>query len=323
MIVKRVVKRLLRPFNLSITVDAYGTAFRVPIMRGFGASHRQGSERWMVDVLTRLFRLAGRPALIDVGVNLGQTLLKAKSIDPQCRYAGFEPNSFCVEFVKELIALNRFEHCRLLPVALSDRAGLIELRGGNEADSAASMIAAVHDGRASSCRQAIATLVFDEVAAQFDDLASTGVVKIDVEGAELEVLTGMQSHLSRRRPLVACEVLPAFSRGQLGLAHERHARLLALLGATGYAPLRIVKDDAQRAVARLTPIAAFPDEVYDARTSPPRNDYLFVPHERMRDVVRAFAPRADSSGRRMTAPVALPTMASSSGGRHDQAAGGC
>lgn len=287
---KQAVKRLLRPFNLSIPVNAYGSPFRAPIIHGHGASNRQGSEPWMVDMLARLFRLAGSTGLIDVGVNLGQTLLKAKSIDRQCRYTGFEPNTFCVEFAKELIALNRFEHCRILPVALSDRPGLIELRGGNEADSAASMIEAVHNGRAAGCRQYIAMLVFDDIAGQFDDFDSTGVVKIDVEGAELEVLSGMQLYLSRCRPLVTCEVLPAVARGQLELKHDRNAQLLALLGATDYMPMRIVKDEAQHAVAGLAPIVAFPDQVFDARTGSRLNDYLLVPRERIRDVERAFGP---------------------------------
>jgi hypothetical protein len=138
--------------------------------------------------------------------------------------------------------------------------------------------------------------VFDDIAAQFDDFDAAGVVKIDVEGAELEVLSGMRRYLSRCRPLVICEVLPPFGPGKVGVAHERHARLAALLGEAGYAPSRIVKDEAQRAVAGLTPVAAFPDQVLDARTSTRtrQSDYLFVPRERTSEVEQAFGRARDS-----------------------------
>src|SRR5919205_552723 len=77
------------------------------------------SGPWMVDALARLFALAGRPGLVDVGVNIGQTLLKLRSIARDAPYVGFEPNPFCIQFVNELIALNGFDRCVLLPVALA------------------------------------------------------------------------------------------------------------------------------------------------------------------------------------------------------------
>src|SRR2546423_15720410 len=95
--VRTALKRLLRPFILVLPVRAYGARFKVPILRGVGGSHRHGSEPWMVDALARLFALAGRPGLIDVGVNIGQTPLKLRSIDRDRRYVGFETNPFCIQ----------------------------------------------------------------------------------------------------------------------------------------------------------------------------------------------------------------------------------
>ena len=40
---------------------------------------------------------------IDVGVNVGQTLLKLKSISSEINYLGFEPNPNCVNYLKNLI----------------------------------------------------------------------------------------------------------------------------------------------------------------------------------------------------------------------------
>jgi FkbM family methyltransferase len=291
---KNTVKRLLRPFNLVMPTAAYGARFKVPLMRGVGGSHRSGSEPWMVDALARLFLLSGRAALIDVGVNIGQTLLKAKSIDRLCRYVGFEPNPFCIQFVNELIALNRFEHCQLLPVALSAQPGLIELIADSDADSAASMVRDLRPGKRPLRTQYIATLVFDDVAHPLG-IEGIGVVKIDVEGAELEVLSGMTRFLQQHRPLVTCEVLHAHTAAQLGLMHERNLRLRSLLERSSYAPLRIQKDAGQTRVTGLAPIADFPDEVFSHRSSPAVCDYLFVPRERERETVAAFATAAPAS----------------------------
>jgi FkbM family methyltransferase len=286
--VKDVVKRMLRPFNLVVPADVYGARFKIPILRGIGGSHRGGSEPWMVDTLRRLFRSSGRSGLIDVGANIGQTLLKLRSIDRDCRYVGFEPNPFCVQFVKELIALNRFGHSAILPVALAGRAGLIDFVAEGEADSAATMIASLRPNKPSTGKQYIATLRFDDIACDLD-VADVPVVKIDVEGAELEVLSGMPRHLEQVRPVVVCEVLHSHTAAQVPCMRERNQALMALLGRVEYVVHRIVKGSRLATVTRLTPVDAFPDEIYNPYSSPAVCDYLFAPRERVDTLERAFA----------------------------------
>ena len=62
----------------------------------------------MSEVIQRLFKLKSG-AFIDVGVNLGQTLLKVAAIDPGRAYVGFEPNPACVDYVWKLIETNNLE----------------------------------------------------------------------------------------------------------------------------------------------------------------------------------------------------------------------
>src|SRR5262249_26085778 len=157
---KAAVKRLLRPFNLVLPVRVYGARYKVPILRGVGGSHRTGSEPWMVDALRRLFAVAGRDGLIDVGVNIGQTLLKLRSIAPNAPYVGFEPTPFCIQFVNEVIALNGFRDCTLIPAALAAAPGLVDFVADSEADSTASMVHDLRPGKPSLRRQFVATLRF-------------------------------------------------------------------------------------------------------------------------------------------------------------------
>jgi len=79
------------------------------------------------------------------------------------------------------------------------------------------------------------TLGVDEVA----------IVKIDVEGGELDVLEGLTRTLSRSNPLIFCEVLPIFDeQSELGrFRAPRQAQLSGLLQELGYVIFRIHVDE--------------------------------------------------------------------------------
>ena len=268
---KNVVSALLRPFNFSTTAVVDSHKYKIPIQRGIGRDLRSASEPWMSDLLRRLFSLGAAPGLVDVGVNVGQTLLKLKSIDPKLRYLGFEPNPFCISLVQELVKLNGFVDCELAPAALSDRAGLISFVASSESDSGASMITTLRPDKKVHRKQWIAALVFDNLDV---DVSSMGVVKIDVEGAELFVLQGMKQFIERVRPYIVCEVLHAHSALQLNDSAARNEQIFELASQTNYTVCRIRKG-ADR-VAALEHIRKFPDLVWD-QNSPAVCDYLLIP----------------------------------------------
>jgi hypothetical protein len=62
--------------------------------------------------------------------------------------------------------------------------------------------------------QSVITLTLDWLA---ERLPLPDVLKIDVEGAELEVLTGASSLLERKRPILLCEVSAETSRAVTSL----------------------------------------------------------------------------------------------------------
>ena len=284
---KTVLKHLLRPFNLVLPASPYGTRFKVPVMRGIGGSHRTGSEPWMVDALARVFRASGRAGLIDIGVNVGQTLLKLRSLDRHCRYIGFEPNPFCAQLVNELIALNDLQNTLIMPVGLSNRAGLVDFVAESEGDGAASMMREVRPHTSAFRKQYIATLVFDEIAADLD-VDEIPAVKIDVEGAELEVISGMRGFLRRARPFVICEVLHASTPAQIEFKRARNDQLMHLLREVDYVCLRIQKGERLASVTGFAPVERFPDDVWDPRASAAVCDYLFVARERLDDAMAAL-----------------------------------
>src|SRR5690606_34000711 len=96
-------------------------------------------------------------------------------------------------------------------------------------------------------------------------------VKIDVEGAELEVLLGLKGVLQRDRPLVLMEVLPTYGTDE---SRQRRQRLIEqMLGEIDYSIARIRKgqDDSFKGLEILEQIG----DHSDVNSC----DYVCVPRE--------------------------------------------
>lgn len=236
--------RLLRPW-LRTRVRVNGQDFVLPYVGGdtpFVADY--DDEPWMGRLLARLHTIAPG-AIIDVGTNVGQTLLMAKSIDRDWPYIGFEPNPACWFVTKELIRANRLPACQLVPLGLGESSEVLALYSNEATDGSASLIEGFRPAAQYARRQLVgvcsATTALVLVQAPGERV---GVVKIDVEGAELEVLRGLVPILRRDRCPVVCEVLPVYDaatdNGRFRLARQQ--QIEAILAELGYAILRIHRD---------------------------------------------------------------------------------
>lgn len=166
-------------------------------------------EAFLVPVLTRILRRSPG-AFIDVGVNIGQTFLKVLYLDAERRYIGFEPQVDCCFFVGKFIQDNNVSHACVLPMALADRNGLMPLYSGGACDELASLVAPSDpDARADKVTEWVNCRVGDEVLEELkvDIIAA---IKVDVEGAELQVLRGLSRTLTKHKPVLIFEVLPNF-----------------------------------------------------------------------------------------------------------------
>lgn len=171
----------------------------------FGFSH----EPFMTAVLERA--LAGKPGtFVDIGVNVGQTLIKVLAIDPQRAYVGFEPQIGCCFFIDQFIRDNALEHMQIVPVALSNRNQLCALYSNTPYDEMASLSGATEvTGRLRQHREWVSARIGDDVLGELG-LNQVAAIKVDVEGAELQVMQGLTQTLANQRPVVIFEVLPNF-----------------------------------------------------------------------------------------------------------------
>lgn len=207
-----VLRRLgLLPFvNIVIRLRLSGLFFRIPIRAGMGRENIHMSEMWMISVLKTVLPITNG-VFVDVGVNMGQTLLKLKAVDSTRDYIGFEPNPNCVSYVSTLIIENGFKNTTVVPSGVSDINQLLELNfySPGAADSSASVISNFRPQQVYR-REWVVCLNFETLAPALAG-KKIALIKIDVEGAEELVLRTLRECIKIQRPFVLVEILPVYS----------------------------------------------------------------------------------------------------------------
>ena len=230
---------LLEHFNYTKSISANGREFLVPVT---GLSRVRITEPWMLELLPQL--LSKREgAFVDVGVNLGQTLLKLRAVDLERKYVGFEPNPHCINYVHKLLKLNDLGDVSLFPVGVSEKTSQVELMHFSESnlDSAASMIEGFRPGEKIYFRQFISVIGSEQLVSIIGQ-EKVGLLKVDVEGAELEVFKGFNEILTRYKPTLLFEILPSYSADNT-FRVERQKEIYKLLRGVGYEISRLQVDD--------------------------------------------------------------------------------
>jgi FkbM family methyltransferase len=271
---------LLRHLTFNVPMAPSGKWTWIPMIKGVGFTYVLEFEPFMDALIGRLVPLFPG-TFVDVGVNIGQTLIKLKSAWPDQPYLGIEPNPVCVQYAERLIRVNGFKHARIIPVALTDHDGdgsLVLWHGQSKDDPTATI---VRNFRTDSTDQREIKVQFASWARIQErvDTGKLGFVKIDVEGAELEVLQTMQERIRMDRPIVALEVLPTYDpplpdrvERQVGIEHMAAMCELQIF--------RIHKQDHGLRLEALEQFGVFSDLS--------TTDHLLVPKERVNEVLAAL-----------------------------------
>jgi FkbM family methyltransferase len=170
-------------------------AWRGEIVRLAGADLRvPGTRRIRLSVVAgnlRMHRLLDRfvrpgATVVDVGANIGYNAIHAARLaGPRGRVFAVEPTPDNLDVLRRNLAAAALANVVVAPVAAGRAAGMRKLfvRGARSA---------VNSLFADSCYAAV-TDVFEVPVVPLDELVAgtADVVKIDVEGAELDVLEGM------------------------------------------------------------------------------------------------------------------------------------
>jgi FkbM family methyltransferase len=136
-------------------------------------------------------------SMVDAGANWGYyALLAAAAVGPSGTVIALEPDPRPFARLQGNLALNGFGQVRALPVAASAAAGRAHVHGYADADANRGT-SQLHDAPAAGPNSfAVACVTLDELSRTF---AAIDLVKIDVEGAELAALGGMEEGLRTQR----------------------------------------------------------------------------------------------------------------------------
>jgi FkbM family methyltransferase len=149
-------------------------------------------------------RLKPGDVFFDIGANVGFfTVIGARLVGANGFVYAFEPLPENVQRARANVEANAFSNVRILDAAVSDHSGMGEL-----------MVAGYVGGSALATAERppdvkgvlpVRLVTIDELVAQ-NEIRPPQVVKIDVEGAEIEVLFGMAHTLDTCRPVVVFEI---------------------------------------------------------------------------------------------------------------------
>lgn len=270
--------KLLQLFMLRTTIEVHGRKIVLPLWGKFGLLNIRLSEAWMTIALAKLKPLY-RGYFVDVGVNLGQTMIKAYSVFGDTQYIGFEPNSACVHYAQELIRLNNFRNCDLLPIGISDKAEVLKLNFyyANEDDSLASIVENFRPDQPIHHFSYVPVFDYPSIK-HIVHQGQHPILKIDVEGAELEVLKGFYEWIKISQPIILLEILPAY-KAENTFRVQRQKQIEELVRSLDYKMARIQKGDELK-LQELQEIGISNDI--------DESDYIFYPASNAANVLACF-----------------------------------
>ena len=158
-----------------------------------------------LDFLATAARTTGGPegggTYFDIGANIGHHALFMSQRASQV--VAFEPSPSARERFSANLRLNRLANVRLFPVALGDADGEAQLGSGFEDNSGSRSLCWTLD---EDKDETVIVRRGDSLFRQ-EQLPRVDILKLDVEGYEKRVLTGLRETLLRDRPVILMELV--------------------------------------------------------------------------------------------------------------------
>ncbi len=214
-------------------------------VQGFTLYHRENAPEWAhgwatgnyelttVDTLRRILRPG--MTMLDIGANIGYlSLIAARSLGPRGHVYAFEPDPDNRAVLERNIRANAMACIEIVPMAVGRVAGSLDLHVNTDESGALSTLyagaMAVHGGNWKTVRVEGTTLDAWAVACGWP---AVHVIKLDIEGAELDALAGAGEVLRRNPEVVLIVEMALESLDATGVTAESF--LVALHAAdSGY-----------------------------------------------------------------------------------------
>lgn len=187
---------------------------------GVNAGYLTGTRE--ADVEDALASLIEPGAVVyDLGAAIGFfTVLAARKVGPEGRVLAFEPFGANFERLRHNVALNGFLHVECHEVAVADAPGRATLQLGRAATQGRLTALPGTPASVGSGEVEVGVTTLDAVVA--GGHPPPDIIKMDIEGAEVEALRGASTVLREHRPALLMEM------------HGRAAEVAAILEPAGY-----------------------------------------------------------------------------------------
>lgn len=177
-----------------------------------------------------------KPTMVfaDVGANVGEFTVYAAKRLSSGKVLAFEPIEFIYETLADNVYRNAFDNVMLFNFGLFDKAGQSEMFGSPDAlkqtflegwGTAFKDPDLIHAGQSTMA-------VFDDLVKELH-LKRLDIMKIDVEGAELNVLHGSKNSLEKFHPILIMEI-NEFTFHRAGYSSKHIFDFLSTLGYAYY-----------------------------------------------------------------------------------------
>jgi FkbM family methyltransferase len=181
------------------TEDKYSHSWFFPRYAGVRIHERPVTEMFIE-------ALRGAKCVVDIGAHLGwYTFLAAKHM-PLGTVYGFEMDDLNFALLQKNMAMNHCDNVHIYNAAISDLAGIVSYQRKNNRPSPGFRLRPDMSSEISSGFMTVHSIKLDDF---FDDRGiAPDIIKIDVEGAEMNVLQGIRRTLIESRPILFLEIHP-------------------------------------------------------------------------------------------------------------------
>lgn len=223
------------------TEDEYSKSWFFPRYAG-GRMH----EKVVTEMLIEALQSAS--CFVDVGAHLGwYTCIAAKHI-PSGRVYGFEMDDLSFALLEQNITINNCTNVDVYNLAVYDFSGMVSYIRDSKRPNPSLHLQANKKDQKSSMSVSVDSVILDEFVKS--ERIVPNVIKIDVEGAEMNVLKGMRQTMREYRPILFLEIHPT----NLSYFNSSTSDVLSLLIEYGYRVFEIEDMRSQKSMKRLNPL---------------------------------------------------------------------
>jgi FkbM family methyltransferase len=168
---------------------------------------------------------------VDVGANFGTfSLLASRMVGQSGRVIAIEPQAKLASLIEESIALSEVRNCEVNVAACGAEEGSKSLIIPDD-DSGRAGFFGEFSARSRHTSHTVKVTTLDSI---LEGVSGTCVIKIDVEGSEIDVLDGGERAIRRLRPAILIELNP-WSAAAAGRSPKQVIDRLVALGYSSFA----------------------------------------------------------------------------------------